>query len=219
MPNDIELSREFLQLVLKEQGLSLQKLADQIGTTKGYLGQINTCKTPMSANIKESIIKVYPQYKDYDLGKLKVFSGVKKLTKATQMVEVTCYEENRLDNNFIHREKSLKQTLYIDKFFIDKNYTINQNSHFEVVRIANNMYEPIYRLNDMVLIDTGVKSFANGFIFVFVVNNDVYLRLVEKNGFNIRFIDINSRNNYFLVSEKELDKIKIIGMVVPKVRF
>lgn len=219
MPNDIELSREFLQLVLKEQGLSLQKLADQIGTTKGYLGQINTCKTPMSANIKESIIKVYPQYKDYDLGKLKVFSGVKKLTKATQMVEVTSYEENRLDNNFIHREKSLKQTLYIDKFFIDKNYTINQNSHFEVVRIANNLYEPIYRLNDMVLIDTGVKSFANGFIFVFTVNNDVYLRLVEKNGFNIRFIDINSRNNYFSVSEKELDKIKVIGMVIPKVRF
>ena len=50
---------------------------------------------------------------------------------------------------------------------------IKTNSHFEVATIASNTFSSVYDMNYNILIDTAVKSFASGFIFIFAYECEI----------------------------------------------
>lgn len=221
MPNDLELSQEFVRLVLKEQNLSMAKLAELLGCTKGYIGQVCTGKSPLSSKVKAKLIEVFPQYQNVSIEKLSVFSEYKKPTINPNIIDITVFDENRLDNNFKNRAESKRKIVGIDKFFIDSHYTVKPNSHFEVATIASNSLEPILMINDKVLIDVSVNELVNGLVNVFYLDNQLYIRHVEMNGVEIRFQQVNNRNDYFTLNRLELKKYNydFVGIIVPKVRF
>ena len=58
---------------------------------------------------------------------------------------------------------------------------IKTNSHFEMATIASNTFSSVYDMNYNILIDTAVKSFASGFIFIFAYEGEIRICEVENN--------------------------------------
>lgn len=214
MANDLELSKEFLNYILDDKRLSLQGLAEKLGCTKGYLGQVKLGKSPLSQKYFEKIMEVYPEYRNEDIGKMVVF---KNNTGRSKTIRLTMYNSCYLTDSFSSRKASGYVYLDIDKRIIENNYTFSDSRSLEVVQIANNLLEPMFSHNDKVVLDTAVKTLSNGFIYVFYLNNDLYIREVIKNGNSIILANPNDKNDNFTISSQE--EISIVGLIVPKVRF
>lgn len=220
MSTDKQLSSTFITSILQNEKISSVELANLLGVTKSFVSSVKNGRSALPKKKYELLINLKPEYEKYGtVSCSKLFNNITIHTNSFNSIDVIKYDNSYLTADFNTKDKGEKTFYQIDEKIIKKNYPLDlQNANFEVVTIANNTCEPNYMINDNIIINTSVKSFANGFIFAFIYEGEVYVKEIRKLHDKIKCLPV-SKNEFDYEFETTENKCEIIGLVIPKVRF
>ena len=110
-----------------------------------------------------------------------------------------------LDNN--------KDFLYVDKRCF-KNTNLN---HCKIYEVTGNSMSPVYNDKDKVIVDSSMKSFIDGHIFLFKYNNNLFMRLINVSPDKIKCISLNKEFDTFYL-DSTVESMTVIGLIIPRIR-
>ena len=179
----------FMEQLLHKYNISQTKLAADLGTTKQFINALCKGGRRLSIEYMQKITAIYP------------------------MPE---YNES---NNYV----AIPYLYDVEsKLYIDRNL-LTCKSGFDVtiekcrlINIITDSMSPDYILGDKAIIDTSVKHFVDGQIFVFTVNDDTYIRRVNVMPNKIKCSADNTAYDTFYLQQG--DEYKVIGALVPRIR-
>ena len=221
------LDSQILRTLREDKQLSQQKLADIIGVSKQFISLVEINRAKMSDNFLDKLKKFYPDYipsPDFVFPEqpskevIKSFRNIYKLTQADLAKILFCkisfiqhYEQGLLKDfplayyelmkQYANKDKAMYKIFYYEStnkyLYFDKNISDIHPEQTFIIEMFDNSLAPDYFKGDRLLVDTYYQEFARGY------NTFYYVGKTPKIS---EFYD-------------GLNQPKIIGRVVPKVRF
>lgn len=222
MVSNKELSTKFINELLKNEKITLVEIADICKCTKGYISNVKRGLSSFSQDKYNLLIKSRPEFAKYGFVNYSqlIFDETKlvKTQHSTNIINIKKRISFNTYNEFINSEIDNNDTFIFDKRIIERYYCLKDDSNLEVIRIPNNSFSPMYSINQYVLVDTSVKSFASGFIFVFYYDNELRINEIRKQGEYIHCVDI-SKSEHLYNFDAKISECQIVGILIPSIAF
>lgn len=195
--------------------------AQQFTTIRTNLGlsQINMAKV---LGLSQSMVNKY-ESSSREVSKntiIKLRSYVQELKSQSEHdskpINMDYYPNIYLSSSF---NKSLLNNpsshVQIDSVFIDRrdNLEINLNSCV-IVSVNGNSLSPEYEHGDKVILDTSFTRLIDGYIYVFLYNDECYVRQIYKTPNKIKCVALNDKFDTFYLN----GDYEICGLIVPRIR-
>ena len=106
-----------------------------------------------------------------------------------------------------------KKFLYIDR----RSLSSNSIDFLKLYEVSGNSMSPAYNDKDKVIVDSSVKSFIDGHIFLFKYNKNLFMRLINVSPDKIKCIALNKEFDTFYL-DSNIESVTVVGLIMPRIR-
>lgn len=194
--DDNEVSPEWLVNIRHSKNLSQDEMASKLGISQSLYSKIEKGERNITDSLLERINKVTksnPNSKTYQI----------RYMPEIQLPNVMYIPNN---NDYVVIDKKL---LEFDDIQINPSRCV-------IVSICDDSLSPLFDVGDKCIVDTSFNKLINNQIFAFVFENQCYIRKIKILPNKIKCVSVNNDEDTFSIENKGL---KIIGLIIPKVRF
>ena len=213
-----------LELLRKQLDITKKEFASKLGITQNaYTNYINGKR-----NIPTDLALKIKQMFDIDLDWLLTGKGNMYLSDNYEdennedIVEVNYYPEIIASAGFGAKNYKIEpQRVKLSRFLLDSFNIINKNN-IELINIFGDSMEPVYQNGDIAVIERvdDIYMIKNGNTIIANIDGDIFIKKIEKIPFENKLI-LKSTNPIYkdiVLTDKELETVKIIGIVRGKLR-
>jgi len=202
----VETDLDILKTIMEKEHLTQSALADKLGIQRQYVNALLKGVRTIGAKTRERLKELFPVY----------FPDTKTDTTYQQprIVELKYYLDLSIPNNPNCKSNHF-EVVYMDEKVLYSHFSINP-SHCKIMRVLGDAMHPYFNDGDRVILDTSVRSFIDGQIFVFRYNKQNYVTRINVLPDNIKCIPLNEKYDTFYINPS--GDYDIHGLIVPRIR-
>lgn len=199
-----KLNKDSFVSLRKQIGYTQSKLAEALGISQAIVAKYELGER----NIPDAISEKLRQ----------LVSGHNNKSEATSRhINIPYRPEAYLSSSYngTHDKKASSHVCFDVTLLTNKQITINP-SKCEILSISGDSLLPEYREGDKIILDRSYNQFIDGYLFVFIYNNQCYVRKIELAGDKIKCIPLNKKQDTFYLDQNL--NYTVLGLIVPRIR-
>lgn len=194
-----------IKQAIQDRGLTQTEVANALGVSKQAVSFWCSEKSiPRTDKIEKlaKLLGVSPSFLIFSS------SPAKEFPKDETAISIPC-----LEGDFLSEENTLVRTFNVSPKWLSSNAPFTNTNSLRLLTYDSDAMKPTINRGDLLIFDTTIKVVKSDAIFVFLLNNELFIKRIQRIPNGLQIISDNPSYPSFSIVGEDLKQLTVLGRV------